>query len=183
MRRRVPPVTRSRRVAAASRKAQLTSQAIEKRGDATCGAWRTQRRSRAGPCASTTCRSVSVVASVIGSQPGGSVTGCSGSGVSSTTTSGAASGDHSAGCFRGSECGAVGKAQAPPPGQTLLFRQSTIRGGDYAVDCCVEICTVVGITAQKFLCEVREIVAGILLGKCGRAPRQFTRHSTLHMSK
>ena len=88
------------------------------------------------------------------------------SAVSITTTSGAATGDHSAGLALGSEVGWVGKAQPPPPGQTLLFRPfdlgvigDTRRGLG-------KVLPVVRIALQELLREIRVVVMSILI--CGR---------------
>lgn len=86
--------------------------------------------------------------------------------VSTTTTSGAACGDHSAGQARGSESGAVGKAQPPPPGQTLLFGWST---GGILGNLVLRfgmIAAIGGIALQEFLRKIRIIMVSVLI--CGR---------------
>ena len=83
-----------------------------------------------------------------------------------TTTSGAASGDQSAGLVRGSASGAVGKAQTPPPGQTLLFRSfdpGVIRDTRRGLG---KVLPVVRIALQELLREIRVVVMSILI--CGR---------------
>lgn len=80
-----------------------------------------------------------------------------------TTTSGAASGDHSAGRSRGFAIGSEGKAQAPSPGQTLLFlpcglgRLSHVRHG------LGMITAVVRISIQELLREIRIVMMSILI--------------------
>lgn len=88
------------------------------------------------------------------------------SAVSITTTSGAASGDQSAGLALGSEVGWVGKAQPPPPGQTLLFGL-----GDFGMACdSVQrrgvIAAVVVIALQEFLRKIRIVMLPVLI--CSR---------------
>lgn len=83
-----------------------------------------------------------------------------------TTTSGAVSGDQSAGLVRGSASGAVGKAQPPPPGQTLLFR-SFDPGVLGDARCCLgKILPVVRIALQELLRKIRVVMMPILI--CGR---------------
>ncbi len=84
------------------------------------------------------------------------------SGVASTTTSGAASGDQSAGLVRGSASGKVGKAQPPPPGQTLLFFLHRSRILSDPVLCLSMIEAVAGIAIQEFLRKVRIIMVPVL---------------------
>lgn len=86
--------------------------------------------------------------------------------VSSTTTSGAASGDHSAGLVLGSDAGSLGKAQPPPPGQTLLFRIDQMRKGSGAALRPGMIFPIVPVAIQEFLRKIRKIMIAILV--CGR---------------
>ena len=82
------------------------------------------------------------------------------------TTSGAAAGDQSAGVTRGFACGSVGKAQAPSPGQALLFFLLGLGKCDYAGHRIGMVLAIVGVTIQKFLREIRIIMVSILI--CGR---------------
>ena len=99
-------------------------------------------------------------------QSGGSPIGADGSGVSMTTTSGAASGDQRAGLVRGSASGAVGKAQPPPPGQTLLLRSFDPRVIGDTRRGLGKVLPVVRIALQELLREIRVVVMSILI--CGR---------------
>ena len=80
-----------------------------------------------------------------------------------TTTSGAASGDHSAGLSRGFAVGSEGKAQAPTPGEALLFfpcglgKQSNARNGIGMIT------AVVQISIQELLREIRIVMMSILI--------------------
>ena len=83
--------------------------------------------------------------------------------VASVMTLGAVAGDHKAGAVRGS---AVGKAQAPSPGQTLLFFafKSGLLGN---ARCCIRmVAPVVGIALQILLRKIRIVMVLILI--CGR---------------
>lgn len=98
------------------------------------------------------------------------------SAVSTTTTSGAAWGDHSAGEVHGLASGGVGKAQPPSPGQTLLFGLGAYRIlGDQSL-CLGIILQIVGIALEKLLRKVSVIVVYVSLCYIRRAPRCFTRH-------
>jgi hypothetical protein len=88
------------------------------------------------------------------------------SAVSTTTTSGAAWGDHSAGQARGSASGAVGKAQPPPPGQTLLFGWSSGGIPGNPVSRLGMIQAVSGIALQELLRKIRIVMVSVLI--CGR---------------
>ena len=88
------------------------------------------------------------------------------SAVSITTTSGAASGDQSAGLALGSEVGWVGKAQPPPPGQTLLLRSFDPRVIGDTRRSLGKVLSVVRIALQELLREIRVVVMSILI--CGR---------------
>lgn len=86
--------------------------------------------------------------------------------VSTTTTSGAACGDQSAGQARGSASGVVGKAQPPPPGQTLLFGWS---GGGSHGDSFLRIGIIAAIgriALQELLRKIRIVMVSVLI--CGR---------------
>lgn len=86
--------------------------------------------------------------------------------VASVMTLGAVAGDHKAGAVRGSAPGAVGKAQAPSPGQTLLFFafKSGLLGN---ARCCIRmVAPVVGIALQILLRKIRIVMVLILI--CGR---------------
>lgn len=85
--------------------------------------------------------------------------------VSTTTTSGAACGDHSAGQARGSASGVVGKAQPPPPGQTLLFGWSgSWIPGDSVLR--VGIIAAIGrVALQELLRKIRIVMVSVLI--CG----------------
>lgn len=82
------------------------------------------------------------------------------------TTSGATSGDHSAGFSLGSAVGKVGKAEAPPPGQTLLFCVFDPRVRSHTCYSFSIILAVIGIALQELLREVRIVMMSILI--CGR---------------
>jgi hypothetical protein len=88
------------------------------------------------------------------------------SAVATTTTSGAACGDHSAGQARGSASGGVGKAQPPPPGQTLLFGWSSSGIPGNPVVRFGMVTAVVGIALQEFLRKIRIVMVSVLI--CGR---------------
>ncbi len=82
------------------------------------------------------------------------------------TTSGAAAGDQSAGVSRVFACGSVGKAQAPTPGQALLF---FLLGLGMLGDAGKRVCmvpTIFGVAIQEFLREIRIVMVSILI--CGR---------------
>ena len=127
------------------------------------GAWRMHRRSRATPIATTRLRSAEVETSISGSETGGSGIARAGSAASTMTTSGAVSGDHRAGLCRASAFGSLGKAQAPSPGEALLFfdcsfgRLGDARGG------LVEVLAVLVVAVQEFLREIRVVVIPILI--------------------
>ena len=95
---------------------------------------------------------------------GGSPIGADGSGVSRTTTTGAASGDQRAGLVRGSASGAVGKAQPPPPGQTLLFRSFDPGVLGDACRGLGKVLPVFRITLQELLRKIRVVMMSILIG-------------------
>ena len=97
-------------------------------------------------------------------QSGGSPIGPNGSVVSKTTTSGAVSGDQSAGLVRGSASGAVGKTQPPPPGQTLLFRLFDPGVLGDARRGLGKVLPVFRITLQELLRKIRVVVMPILIG-------------------
>lgn len=160
-----PRVARSKRAAAASRSPHTGSQGIESAGTGRPGAWRTHRRSRAVPWATTTWCPVSVVISTSGSDPDGSGIARAGSAASRITTSGAASGDQSAGFSRGFACGSEGKAQAPTPGQALLLCELGLRELVDAGQGVGMILPIAGITIQKFLRKIRIVMMSILI--CG----------------
>jgi len=82
------------------------------------------------------------------------------------TTSGAASGDQSAGASRGFASGSVGKAQAPSPGQALLLHYLGLRKRRDAGHCVGMVLAIVGVAIQKFLREIRIVMVSILI--CGR---------------
>ncbi len=86
--------------------------------------------------------------------------------VASMTTSGAVAGDHKAGAVRGSVPGTMGKAQAPSPGQTLLFFafKSGLLGN--ACRCIRMVAPVVDIALQILLRKIRIVMVLILI--CGR---------------
>jgi hypothetical protein len=86
--------------------------------------------------------------------------------VSTTTTSGAAWGDHSAGQARGSASGAVGKAQPPSSGQTLLFGLSNGRVLGDPVLRLGMILAIGGVALQELLRKIRIVMISILI--CGR---------------
>lgn len=130
------------------------------------GARRMHKRSRAVPCATTTWCSAAVMASTRGSEPGGSEIARSRSAASMTTTSGAASGNHIAGSSRGFAIGSEGKAQAPSPGQALLFFNLGLRKKGDAGKCIRMILAIVGVTIQELLREIRIVMMSILI--CGR---------------
>ncbi len=88
------------------------------------------------------------------------------SAVSTTTTSGAAFGDHSAGQARGSASGAMGKAQPPPPGQTLLFDWSSGGIPGNSVLCLGKIAAIGCIALQELLRKIRIVMVSVLI--CGR---------------
>ena len=88
------------------------------------------------------------------------------SAVSTTTTSGAARGDHSAGQARGSASGAVGKAQPPSPGQTLLFGLSNVRVLRDPESRLGMIFGVGGVALQELLRKIRIVMISVLI--CGR---------------
>lgn len=83
--------------------------------------------------------------------------------VATTTTSGDASGDQSAGVLRGSASGKVGKAQPPSSGQTLLFGFSACGISGDPVLCLGIILQVGGIALQKLLRKVCVIVVRVSL--------------------
>jgi hypothetical protein len=106
------------------------------------------------------------IASARDSKSAGSDTAASISVVASTTTSGASAGDHRAGAVRGSDSGAVGKAKAPPPGQTLPFYQINVGVCcDTGFGFCI-VTAVVGIALQILLRKIRIVMVLILI--CGR---------------
>lgn len=79
------------------------------------------------------------------------------------TTSGAAVGDQSAGVSRGFARGSVGKAQAPSPGQALLyFLLGLGMLGDAGQRVCM-VQTIFGVAIQEFLREIRVVVISILI--------------------
>ncbi len=78
-------------------------------------------------------------------------------------TSGDALGDQSAGHSRAFACGSVGKAQAPSPGEALLFMVFDRWEASNALLGVGIIAAVVGITVQEFLREVRIVVIAILI--------------------
>ncbi|MEQ1515111.1 MAG: hypothetical protein ABL931_01320 [Usitatibacteraceae bacterium] len=78
-------------------------------------------------------------------------------------TSGDALGDQCAGLWRGFASGFVGKAQAPSPGQALLFMVFDRREASNALLGFGIVAAVVGITVQEFLREVRIVVIAILI--------------------
>ena len=86
--------------------------------------------------------------------------------VSITTTSGAANGDQCAGLALGSEDGWVGKAQPPPPGQTLLFGLSDFGMLYDTVQRRGVIAAVVVIALQKLLRKIRIVMLPVLI--CSR---------------
>ena len=86
--------------------------------------------------------------------------------VASTTTSGASAGDQSAGDVRGSASGAVGKAKAPPSGQTLLFVEFRIGMFGNATNGIGMVLRVLGATLQELLRKIGIVVMTILI--CGR---------------
>ena len=106
------------------------------------------------------------IASASDSQSDGSDTAASISAVANTTTSGASAGDQRAGAVRGSESGAVGKAKAPPPGQTLPFYKLNIGGRSDPGHRLGVIPAVVGVALQVLLRKIRIVVMSILI--CGR---------------
>lgn len=113
--------------------------------------------------ATTVWRSVSLTNSTSGSEPGGSGIAPAQSEASRVTTSGAISGDHSAGDLRTLASGSVGKAKAPPPGQSLLFFSLLRRTlGDAGLGVGV-VLPVVAIAIQEFLREIRVVVIAILI--------------------
>ena len=118
------------------------------------------------PWATTRWRSASVEASASGSALGGSGIAFPVSAASRITTSGAASGDQSAGFLRGLACGSEGKAQAPTPGQALLFCDLGSRELGDAGQSVGMILPIARITIQKFLREIRVVMMSILI--CGR---------------
>lgn len=103
------------------------------------------------------------------------------SGVATTTTSGATIGDQSAGLTRGSASGKVGKAQPPPPGQTLLFCQRRRRIFSHPVLRFGMIAAVVGIAIQEFLRKVRIIMVPVLIGGGRRPPRDSPRVASVNV--
>lgn len=90
--------------------------------------------------------------------------------VVTTTTSGAMRGDHSAGLVRGSASGRVGKAQPPPPGQTLLFCLRTGRIASNPFPRFGMIAAVVGIAVQKFLRKIRIVMIPVVISGGMRPP-------------
>jgi hypothetical protein len=109
---------------------------------------------------------VSLANSTSGSDPGGSGIAPAGFAASIVTTSGAISGDQSAGLSRTLASGSVGKAKAPPPGQTLLFFSLPRRMlGDAGLGIGM-VLPVIVIAIQEFLREIRIVVIAILI--CGR---------------
>lgn len=91
-------------------------------------------------------------------------------------TSGAASGDHSAGLVLGSASGAKGRNQTPSPGKTLLFLYTGFRSQCDALRGRKVVAAIVAVPAQKFLRKVCVIVIRISLRCLRRAPRCSTRH-------
>jgi hypothetical protein len=91
------------------------------------------------------------------------ISGRSGLEVSTMITSGDALGDQWAGLWRGFVCGSVGKAQAPSPGQALLFMVFALRDANDAFLGFGIIAAVISITVQEFLREVRIVVIAILI--------------------
>ena len=113
--------------------------------------------------ATTVWHSVSLANSASGSDPGGSGIAPAQSEASRVTTSGAISGDQSAGFLRTLASGSVGKAKAPPSGQTLLFFSLLRRMlGDPGLGRGM-ILPVVAIAIQEFLREIRVVVMSILI--------------------
>jgi hypothetical protein len=111
-------------------------------------------------------RSAPLAYSASGSDPFGSGIALAGFAASIVTTSGAISGDHSAGLSRTLASGSVGKTKAPPPGQALLFFSLFRRMlGDAGLGRGM-ILPVVAIAIQEFLREIRVVVIAILI--CGR---------------
>ena len=87
------------------------------------------------------------------------------SAIVSTTTSGASTGDQSAGRWRGFASGSVGKAKAPTSGQTLLFVAVCLGFCGNAGDGIGMVLHVLGVTLQELLRKVRIVVMSILI--CG----------------
>lgn len=116
--------------------------------------------------ATTVWRSVSLANSTSGSEPRGSGIAPAQSEASKVTTSGAISGDQSAGILRTLASGSVGKAQAPPPGQALLFFSLLRRMLGDASQSVGVVLPIVAIAIQEFLREIRVVVIAILI--CGR---------------
>lgn len=92
------------------------------------------------------------------------------SGVASTTTSGATIGDQSAGLVRGSAPGKVGKAQPPPPGQTLLFCHRRRRVCSHPILRLGMIAAIVGIAVQEFLRKIRIVMIPVVISGGRRPP-------------
>ena len=110
------------------------------------------------------------IASARDSKSAGSDTAASISVVVSTTTSGASAGDHRAGAVRGSDSGAVGKAKAPPPGQTLPFYQINVGVCcDTGFGFCI-VTAVVGIALQILLRKIRIVMIPVLISGGRRPP-------------
>jgi hypothetical protein len=174
---RIPLVTCSKRVAAASLTTAHGSRRITRQSVQRSGAARRQRRSRAAPLAATRWCSFRSLWSASGSKPGGSGIAVM-SAVSTTTTSGAALGDHSAGQARGSASGGVGKAQPPPPGQTLPFGWSGGRVLGNSILSFGMIAAIVGIALQELLRKIRIVVVSVLIGGLMRPPRNTSGHRT-----
>jgi hypothetical protein len=91
------------------------------------------------------------------------ISGGAGLAVSTIITSGDALGDQWAGLWRGFACGSVGKAQAPSPGQALLFIVFDRWEASNALLGFGKIAAVISITVQEFLREVRIVVIAILI--------------------
>ncbi|BBB14257.1 hypothetical protein SPYCA_3515 [Sphingopyxis sp. FD7] len=72
--------------------------------------------------------------------------------------------------MRGSASGAVGKAQPPPPGQTLLFGKGTVGMGSNPLAGFGMVAPVVGIALQEFLRKIRIVMVPVLIRSRLRPP-------------
>lgn len=79
------------------------------------------------------------------------------------TTSGATFGDHSAGLSRGFAIGSEGKAQAPSPGEALLFLPFGLGKQNHADHGLGMITAIVRISIQELLREIRIVMMSILI--------------------
>ena len=134
------------------------------------GLWAIERRKRLLPLSKTSWRCAAFVLTAFSAHSTGRSNRSGSRGVSRMTTAGARCGDHSAGLCRTSALGNVGKAQPPPPGQTLPFGYPVGGIGFGPGFGLLIICDVVGVALQELLRKIRIVMIPVPISGRWRPP-------------